>query len=359
MKVHRIKRSVAAALVLGVVVAACDEGTSPVEEFNPQEAVETMEAMTSTVESDELENAFGSLSAAGMLFGSTAALVADPLPAVPTAPTAAGAERLRALADGGTAADVLPPEYLGTTFEWNPEEMYYMPTEATGAPEDGVRVTYYAIDPTTGYPASPLNALGHVDLRDLSTASSDRLAVEIVRAAGNVTLADYYFDLAFTFTQSSLEVDVASVGYLSNGTDQLNFDVSQSLQATETQVGIDQSFSMDLEGTDNAVSFTALVTIDPESESDEPAAMDANVMVTNGAQTVELDVAWTGTVLDGTVFHNGDAVVLISGTLEDPQFTDPDGNPLTQQQINALEALWNSIGDMFEFVGGLFGFLLF
>lgn len=346
---HRGTRLAATLLLLGLSVAACDDGTSPTDEFDAQAVADAVESMTAAVETEDLEDAFGSLQWASMLFGEAGAMVADPL--------AVDVEGLQAFGDV-TAADVIPTEYLGTTFEWDPEQMSYVATDATGAPSDGVRVIYYAIDPTSGFPATPLNPLGHVDLRDLSTEVSDRLDVEVVRSADNVTLADYYLDVSFTFTQSSLEVDVAAVGFLSNGTDQLNFNVSQSLSATSTQFTIDLSYAMDLEGTDNAMSFSLVGTGDPQSESGDPESMEVSVMITNGTQTVEIEMMWADDTLDGTVSNNGVVVAHISGTLDDPQFTDPDGNPLTQEQINGLESVWASIGSMFEFVGGLFGFVL-
>ena len=338
------------ALLLAVVlgVAACEDGTSPAADFDAQEAAQTVASLTAAVEAESLENAFTSVENAGMLFSSTS------MQLLAQSPLELDVSTMDSQAD--VAADVIPNEVWGTTYVWSTDSLRYVAADVAGAPENGVRVVWYAIDPSTGIPAEPLNALGYVDLSDESTMESNRLAVTVFRYADEVTLADYYFDLSFAFTQSSFSFDVASMGYLSNGTDQLNFDVSQSLSATETEVTIDQAYALDLEGTDRAVSFEATVTADPQSESEDPETMVAEATISNGARTVRLEIGYQNEALDGTIYDNGTPVVLISGTFENPVFTDTDGNELTQQQIDALQTLWDAIGEVFEFVEELFGF---
>ena len=348
MQTSRWIRISALTLLVGLGAVACDDGTSPAADFDAQQAAQTVESLTAAVETESLEDAFGSVQNAGMIFSSTSMqLLAEP----PHELDVAAMET-----QGDVSADVIPSEYYGTTYAWNPDSLSYVATDATGAPANGVRILWYAIDPSTGLPAEPLNALGYVDLADESTTESNRLAVTIFRYADEVTLADYSFDLSFTYTQSSFTFNVASMGYLSNGTDQLNFDLSQNLSATETEVTIDQSFALDLEGTDRAMSFDATVTADPQSETGEPETMVAETTISNGERTIRMEIAYQNDALDGTIYDNGTPVVLISGTLENPVFTDTEGNELTQQQIDALQALWDAIGEMFELVERLFGF---
>lgn len=353
MRSHPWMRFGAVLLLTAVSVAACDETTTdPLTDFDAEVTAEVVDSMIAAAETDELEDAFSSLEAAGILFGGpTGTVLASETPLNPDAAALLGLGDL-------AAADLFPTEYLGVTFEWHEAEMAYVPSDATGAPEDGVRIIYYAIDPTTEKPASPLNALGYVDLRDLSAMDSDRLGVKVVRTSGDsdVTLADYHIDVSFSFTQSSFVVDVASVGFLSNGTDQLNFDLAQGVSATDTEVSITQDYSLDEEGTDNAMSFTATITADPRSESDDPETMDAMATISNGASTQRLEIMWADQALEGTIYHNDQAVVLIGGDLDNPQFTDTNGNALSQQQLNALQKLWDDIGDMFDFVEDMFGF---
>lgn len=350
MRFERWIRFSAMLAVVTLSAAACDElGTDPVNDFDARDAAQAMESMVAAVDTAELANAYGSLERASYLFSGTTAMMLEN----PVQMDVRGLEAEREL-----AAEVIPPEHLGVTFEWSEAEMAYVAGDATGAPSDGVRVIYYAIDPTTGQPASPLNALGYVDLRDLSTADANILGLTVVRTSGDadVTLADYTMELSFTLTQSAFEFDVASAGFLSNGTDQLNFDLSQSLTATETLATIEQAYALDLEGTDQAMSFTGTVTVDQTSQSEDPGTIEAVATITDGQQTVVLDVSYANNALDGTVAHNGITVVLMGGSLDNPTFTDPDGNPLTQQQMEALQDLWDAIGEMFDFVEGMFSF---
>lgn len=349
MELHRWTRVGAGVLLAGLAGVACEDTLGPTGDFDPQSAAQAMESMVAAVDTGELANAFGSLEAAGGLFsGGTALLLGNP--------AETDGATLHALADEGLSADVLPPEHLGSVFVWSESEGAYVPGDGTVA-TDRIRVVYYAIDPTTGQPASPLNALGYVDLIEMSTMASNRLGVQVVRTGDtDVMLADYYLDVAFTITQSSLTIDVAALGWLSNGTDQLNFDLAQGLSATDTQVSINQAYSLDLEGTDNAITFTATLTGDPQSQSDSPQSMDAVATVTDGSQSVRMEIAWDGEVLDGTVLHNTVPVVQIGGTLEAPEFTNMNGDPLTEDQVAALQRVWEAFNEMFEFVEGLFGF---
>lgn len=350
MRFERWLRSGAVLMVIVLSAPACDDSsTNPVDSFDARDAEQAVASMVSAVDTAELANAYGSLESASHLFGGAmAAMVENPLRM-----EVQGMETA-----GELAAEVIPSEYLGTTFVWDEGQMSYVAGDAPGAPADGVRVIYYAIDPITGQPASPLNPLGYVDLRDLSTAEANVLALTVVRTSGaeDVTLADYTMTLSFTWTQSMLEYDVASEGFLSNGTDRLNFDLSQSLSATETLVTVDQAYSLDLEGTGHAMSFTATVTSDPASESEDPGTLEAVATITDGEQTVVIDVSYANNTLDGSISHNGATVVLMSGDLGDPIFTDANGDPLTQEQLEALRQLWEHIGDMFEFVERIFGF---
>lgn len=339
-----------ATMLLVVSVAACADGVGPAGEFDAEQVAQAMQEMVAAVDDQEMAHAMGSVNAASNLFSSDvpAALVAEPAnPSVAT---------LHGLADLA-AADIFPPELpLGTTFEWSTTEMSYVPGQLPGAPPDGIRIIYYAVDPFTGIPASPLNPLGHVDLRDLSTTESDRLAVQVVSRSGetDATLADYYLDLSYTLTQSTLTVDVAGVGYLSNGVDRLNFDVSQHLSGTDSEVTVTQDYSLALENTDKAVSFTASMTVDPQSQSGDPQVMDAVAVIEGNGQSVRLELSWDGSALGGALYYNNAPVVMIAGTLNQPTFSSANDEPLTQEQVNALQAVWNGIGQIFGFVDGIF-----
>lgn len=339
----RLGTALLVALVAGS--SACDEALGPAGEFDARGSAETVEAMVAVT--DGLGPAFASLEAAGeILPGETMpGLVWDgSLP-----PTLAASLRDAASqrADG-----YIPAEVLGVTFVWSEQEGGYVAGELEGAPEDGIRVLYYAVDPITEEPASPLNALGHVDLRELSTEASNRLGVEVVNTAGQqpVTLADYHVDGSFTWTQSSFEVSSEAVGYLSDGTDRLDFDFSQSLDVTDQVPTLTQDFAMSLAGADQAVSWQSTLSGDAATES---GTLSVLATIVNGAEEVVLDLTGESELVDGEIRYQGVAVAFIGGTFEEPEFTDVNGDPLSAGQWAALSDVWQAFDALFELADGL------
>jgi hypothetical protein len=326
-------------------VVACDDGSSPATEFDAESTAEVMAELASV--SAELEPALASLEAASEVLPgeSMAGLVWDgaaPQPSV---------SALRAVAELRAEAS-FPAEVLGVTFVWDVAEGRYVASELEGAPADGLRVIYYAVDPVTREPASPLNELGHVDLRDLSTEASNRLAVEVVSTASPtpVALASYYVDVSFTITQSSLDVASEAVGYLSDGTERLDFDLSQDVALSETELVVTQAFAMALEGRDQGVSWQSTLSGDPANETAELSVL---ATVTNGAEEVVLDLTGAGDVLDGEIRYQGATVAYIGGTFAEPEFTDPNGDPLSSAQWSALTEVWQAFEGLFELAEGL------
>ncbi|HSR41126.1 MAG TPA: hypothetical protein VLL48_03115, partial [Longimicrobiales bacterium] len=99
--------------------------------------------------------------------------------------------------------------------------------------------------------------------------------------------------------------------------------------------------------------FTASMTVNPQSSGD-PEAMDAVAVIEGNGQSVRLELSWDGSALGGALYYNNAPVVMIAGTLAQPTFTSANDEPLTQEQVNALQAVWNGIGQIFEFVDEVF-----
>lgn len=336
-------RAGAVMALVAMAGGACDDGAAPDVDFDPQAAADAMESMVATT--DGLADALGSMAAASTLFEGTTASVLPDGPRI-----APEAEALRQLAAAG-ALGFFPSNFLGVTFVWSEIERHYVASEMTGAPEDGIRIIYYAVDPITEQPASPLNPLGHVDLRDLSTPASDRLGVTIMRDGQTGPLADYFIDVSHAVTETMISVDVLADGYLSDGTDQLNFALGQGLQLSETQLVLTQDYAMDLEGTDIGVSYHATLTGDAQSET---GSLSATATITNGPETVTLELDAEDQALDGVVRYQGVAVAYIGGTFDQPTFTDRNGDPLSQEDLQALADLWQAVGSLFDIAEGIF-----
>ena len=66
-------------------------------------------------------------------------------------------------------------------------------------------------------------------------------------------------------------------------------------------------------------------------------------MMKQMGESVALDITGSDTAISGVVSHNGATVAEISGTPDQPAFTDADGNPLTNEQVQSLGELFIGI----------------
>ncbi len=331
-------RAGALMMALGLAVVACEgDGTGPDPDFDSVVTAEAVSEMMTM--SEELAPALAGMQAASYLFvGSAAgAVLADGGVMGPAA--------ARQLLEGGAAAaSYIPPEYHGVTYVWSESEGY-VASEDAGAPTSGVRLIFYAINPVTRVPVTPLNRLGYVDLEDESTEAMNRLAVLVV-SDGAGTLADYDVESAFTFTQSSFEMHTASAGFLSDGTATLNFDFGVDMAFTETAMSMTQDFSMGLAGTSKALSFRTTLTGDPQTEE---GTIEMEITINDGSAEVVFEVATDeNESMDGEVRYQGTVVALIGGTSGNPTFTSPSGSPLTQEDLAGLEEVMGSLEGLFE-----------
>jgi hypothetical protein len=325
------------AIALAAALAACSDSTGP-EDYDPVAANNLAETVLDAVDGNLALSALAVLGPA-MQF-SAAGPVFSVVPFDPTQGTAATASRLRDLRDlvpsfGSTGTLALfPVDLLGTTFVYNPDlGQYAADPEATGAPEDGVRFILYAVDPILGEVVLPLDPIGSLDLIDVSTASED--AIRIVAQIGNETYIDYVASAAV----GTSSVTISAEGYVSNGTDQV--DVDMSVAVTLSQASLDYQLSSG----GNSVRLQA--TLDDEE------SVDATLTVQGDGDTIVLDIVIGPSTIAGEITYNGDVVVTVAGTPEEPTFTKPDGTALTQGEIDALMAFGAIIDSLFETFDGL------
>ena len=271
----------------------------------------------------------------------------------PAAPFSAQVVRNYGLS-GSAAEPVFPPELLGTTFEWNFVEGHYVPTERAGAPANGLRFILYAIDPLTQAPVDPLVETGHLDLTDEGTASTTRLGLEAV--SGSETLIDYFIELSYLLLGDDISVTVAAEGFISDGTDRLDFVLTQAatlLSSTET-IEMDLVYALSLAGEN--VSVTVEVHGDFDFSGENPIeAATVELRVQNGTEFVDFEMGLNAdNSLTGVIKYNGVDVVYVSGTEGDPVFESATGEPLTLEEVAALIDLFNMIDDVFDLVDDLF-----
>lgn len=237
------------------------------------------------------------------------------------------------------SAVILPDEVLGTTFLWDATEEAYVASERTGAPANGVRLAMYTVNGETGQPAEPLEEIGYLQLTDLSTASTD--AARIIVVADGATLFDYSVSAAGSGANATLGSD----GYIGNGDDRVEFETDISMSddgTTETWI-MDAAFEFD------AVPMT--VTYHDEDRWSESSELEEWSMAVRGPHGF-VDMAgvyeWEsgGDWTDETVYEvNGEEFARYVCTESDCVYSDMDGEPLTEDEENALDMMWG-IGEV-------------
>lgn len=358
-------------LLLAGLIAGCEsDATGPGGEFDEEAAAADVAAVLNAADDDivvTLLLAAEGLASAGGSASMMPALAAPSsgsggfgtLGAFGSARLEAAASRLLPSLSPATlslaAEPILPSNLLGVTFVW--DGTGYVPDEAReGAPANGVRFVVYAIHPITRQPAEPLVEVGHLDLTDEGTASSTRLGIRLVDSSGaeDVELVDYFIDVSFTVTETTSTVVLAALGFVSDGSETLDFDLDQTLSFAEAGGGslsVDYDFA--IEGSGLALSFVALATFDAETE--ESAGVSVTLTLSQGANAVVLSATESAAgALDGEITFNGETAILVTGTAASPQFTRPDGSELTAAEVQALVDIVDAVTEVLIFAEELF-----
>ena len=364
---HRLSRI--AAMVLAVsFTAACSEDGDPTgvtpDEVDPVETAAAMDDISASFDSSEGLQSYDALAPMMARYFGVNLLAVSTLPQMAGVPPT-----LRTVADqavaftvGGSpevAGPVIPAEYFGITFVISPETGEYELSDRTGAPENGVRFILYAITPITGEPRLE-DEVGHVDLRDTSDETANRLQTTVV--IDGATLID--FESSCSFTQSSL--DLSSAGFVGNGERTVDFDLSLSWSFTG---GLEVDFSVEVVDENLMVVFTASVPdflfamAEGRAENDffSTGNYDVSFRITHGTNSIGFVLTGSEGTISGEVeFCGGElgddcaVVALISGTGDDITITDAGGNEIGPEGREALHRLFERAG---EFVDRFFRYL--
>jgi len=345
-------RLVGAAALL-ITAAACSNtgsSTGPNTISNPSAATASLNGVDSTFSTPAFQS-FLTVTALLTSSGPTAPYghVADLLKATaprtprPLSGPAMGAA-LRVLAhDMAGVESIIPDSLLGTTYVWDSTDGGYVPDpDSTGAPSNGVRFELYEVD-STGNIGYPLTQVGHLDLKDLSTAGTQSL--EVIVASNTFTYVDYTVSGTGTISAFNL----SAIGYIRSTVRTLNFNIAYAL--AQGSYSISETFT---DATDQlSLTFTFGIT----QTSDTSAAVTLAFTYTVGAQSIAINGGGTLNAvtesLQGTVTVNGGTFAVITAVGlrgSTPTVTDGQGHPLTV--ANAVLLL-----RMFDIVGHALGWL--
>ena len=342
---HSLVTLAAAALAL----SGCgSESAAPIVPFNPTGASADFDAVNTTFSSP----VFTSFSTLSVLFD--AALGGTPLVSASAAAldvhgggtagelqvaAARSAERIARIVPrpAGTGfsglSAAISSQFLGKTFVYSGGT--YVVSAETGAPANGVRFILYALDPVTLLPAEPLNPTGYVDLMDLSSGST--AAARVVVVSGTTTYLDYR--VSATSTISSGQVTVS--GFITDGTTRATF----SLRSTLTYAsGLTLSYSLDVPARGLSIDLTMSASgLTPVASN---IAVILDMRGQNGWVRLTGEFNSTGGALNVAI--NGTPFATITSTTgAAPVITGTAGQPLAQEELDALQRV-------FEFAGGSF-----
>jgi len=366
-------RPALAGIVLAALTGACGkEAIAPKSLANPQ-ATSAQLASLDTIFSATALKSFSAIS------GSIQPTAPAPLPALalasavnpltqssdlrPYARRILGARTFaRLLPDmsvRGIAA-LFPVGVAGKTFEWDFGTLSYAATARTGAPSTGVRFILYAIDPLTGYPASPAVEVGYIDLIDESGSGAPKLHVIVAGVNGTPVYVNYTVTLA---SQSASSVKITTAGFITNGAaspDSVKFSGAVTASGSQTSVTVTEDVSFDVNSRDLHIRNVQRVTLTQTS-----VHLGISFRFEHGGEVVTLEgtlsVDETAGTVNGTFTSKVDgglfATCTVNGTSTSFSLTctgaDQDGlNADEQEALHNLGDAVESIGTVFEGILG-------
>ncbi len=361
LAILRTARPVAVAAAVSVLLVACGDDDPSGPAFSPETANQVAgvaEGVVAPIESTATLQANLGLAWGALLSYDGGASLSPPQPMASIQALRRPFAAARALSTASAPTGLLIPAAIeGTTFVWSVEEERYVASELEGAPANGIRFIYYAVNPVTETPAVPLNDLGYIDLIDESTDEHARLEILAVQDQGSVTLADYFVEGGVAGNLVTQTVTIDSEGYFSDGSDRLDFDMHMA--TTESEDALTEEFTAELAANGGTITVDMEETLFGEDE------VDSDVRFTIEGEGNEARFAYTTTgtleesTIDGVLEFNGADVVVVSGDSFDPEFTKPDGSALGANEIQALARMWAAAGLTTLFVfQTLFPFLL-
>lgn len=238
------------------------------------------------------------------------------------------------------SAVILPPEVLGTTYEWDAETDTYVASDRTDGPTNGVRFVLYAINPATHQPAEPLNELGNVDLLDLSTASADIARLLVV--VEGVTYYDYRLTLAGGESDGSFDV----LGFITDGTQRVNFDLRNQFTSSLSSEQLALDYELEFPQLDLTLDYDIVF-------DDDATSSDTDITASLRSPHGYIDLTGTessseaGSTSSYLFEVNGDDFATVTcPTDANCTVVGADGNPLSAAEETALEDMYG-----FTFLG--------
>lgn len=335
----RTRRLAFVALALAAGTAACgsDSPTTPGSGLNAQSLNAAQTSISAVMDQPVITGFFGGSGAGPVVVSRQSLQVQQALASTRLAAAAITRARTGATLSSRTAlpklyasAPLIPDSVKGLTFVHDSLGNYVVDTLRVDAPASGVRFIVYKYD-TTAFDWTS-QEIGYLDVMDSSTVSQGRLVVDLV---GGGTKAMHYVISGPLDGVDATATSTALAGYITNGTQRLNFSVDD-VEDTTRQV---LDFSYELPA---AQLTTTAHVIGYGLESGDVQSLALTVKGTK----VEFS---TGAVFDDTaaayvesdttkIAVNGQpyAIHYVAADGQTDVWEHPDGSPLSEGDVFSL-----------------------
>ena len=351
-----------AGLLLGFVVTACKDAAAPGDFSDPVAVSTDMQSVDSAFDSD----VYRSFGVASLELGSAATGVAPLKPAAtllgstmpkldkstgrPLLIGALQGQRLRQLRPAMSVAAeqgrIIPDSVYGRVFQWDAALDTYTWQDSVVPGLNGVRFILYQVD-EFGFVIEPTVDVGTLDLIDESTLNQLQLHILVKGLGGTPT----YLDYTATISATVGSVTANATGFISNGlvagNKTLTFD--ETVHVTdEPRVTANATFTLNSPARAFTVSESATV-------SGQTLIITGDFRFVRPGETVQFvaRISIDSTIrISATVRVNGRTVATLNG--EAGEWVDAGGDPLTADDIAALEALESSAAGFQQALNSLF-----
>ncbi|MGE3614301.1 MAG: hypothetical protein AB7L66_00400 [Gemmatimonadales bacterium] len=319
------------------LAAACSDGTGPNQNSFDAAKVEAGLAVVEQATTAPVIRSFGALGAS--ISGSQAPSATGPDRLVSAVRTLAGIVRPEVNA---AFVPVIGGDVLGQTYVYHQASGTYVVDPArTGAPANGVRFILYQLD-ANDHPTS--TEAGYADLIDAQSSSSSSAGLTLRVVSGGITYLEYAFALSGSVANATVAVD----GFISNGTEQVDFDITTNGQLFWQ--GGPASIDAHLEVPSKDFAVTVALAGTAGSQSGDGSY---DLKVTSGADVLVLEADVAAGVVDASVTYNGSLFATITGPVGSPTVAGENGRELTNAEMAVLGHVVAFAGGVLEVFGGL------
>ena len=251
---------------------------------------------------------------------------------------AAGAQLAGVMPVDVAALILIPPEFRGRTYVYDPGTgQYYHEPGRGGAPANGVRFILYDVNTDTHDIGA--TEIGYVDLMDESTEISR--TVRLVAVSGDIEHVNY--TVSQTIFTGSVRFDI--VGFYGNPeVDRFGFDLSLHFELEETSSTVTLDYHFDVPGQDFMMDATVVLMHDALTQI---SSSTLDILFQQAGRTVRMVGGFQADIGSIEVYVDHQLFAYIAVTKDSITVTGADGQDLTAQYAEAVQAMFDTLEEIF------------